>query len=392
MNEIVNSLGKVFLQRVYAKIPDMVHIAHRPESFRSEAFQEVFRKQRSILNPIDLSIGVPEELTPEHIKAAGIAAIHNNHTVYTPANGLHELREALAEKLANENHVKVDPENVTVVPGLTTGLFLAYMALLDPGDEIIVNDPYYPPYAHLASSIGAHTVIIPSLPNFQLDLKAIEKKISPKTRAIVINTPNNPSGAVYPESDLRKLAALAEKHDIYIISDEIYEYFVSVGTHFSIGSIYKNTITMNGFSKAYAMTGWRVGYIAGPKEVIDAINQVQQYLVFSSSSIAQHAALTALKHRRRILDIYRHKREFTLRRLNDMGYEVEGGQGAYYLFIPVPVKDVEFTELAAQESLLILPGSAFSQTDNHVRISYGADLHTLVKGLDVLEKVSKGLQ
>jgi aspartate/methionine/tyrosine aminotransferase len=382
----------VFTRKVYAKIPDMVHIARRPDSFRSEAFQEVFRKQRSINNPIDLSIGVPEELTPEHVKAAGIAAIQNNHTVYTPANGLPELRSALAAKLESENGVSANAESVTVVPGLTTGLFLVYMAILDPGDEIIVIDPYYPPYAHLASSIGAHAVVVPSKKDFQLDLAAIEAAITPQSRAIVINSPNNPSGAVYPRTELKKLAAIALKHDLYIISDEIYEYFVSVGTHFSIGSIYPNTITMNGFSKAYAMTGWRVGYIAGPQEVIDAINQIQQYLVFSSSSIAQHAAFTALKHRRRILDIYQHKRELVIRRLEGMGYEVHGAQGAYYIFIKISGTDVGFTEEAARDSLLILPGSAFSQSNDHIRISYGADLHTLVKGLDVLEKVTKRLQ
>lgn len=242
----------------------MLHLSHRLKYFGSSEFQEVFRKQQLLDNPIDLSIGIPEELTPAHVKAAGIRAIQNDHTTYTPANGIQELREALAAKLQDENDIKVTSDQVTVVPGLTTGLLLVYMALLDPGDEVIIMDPCYPPYESLATAIGAETMKVLTLPTFQLDIPAIEASITNRTRAIIVNSPNNPTGAIYTKEELLRLAEIADRNNLLIISDEIYEHFIYEAKHFSIGSVYPNTITMNGFSKGYAMTGWRLGYISGP--------------------------------------------------------------------------------------------------------------------------------
>ncbi len=341
-------------------------------------------------NPIDLSIGVPEELTPEHIKAAGIRAIQNDHTTYLPANGLPELREALAEKLNLENGIHATADTVTVVPGLTTGQLLIYLAILDPGDEIIVLDPYYPPYPHLASTVGAHVVYVSTLPTYQPDLPAIEASITNRTKAIVVNSPNNPTGAVYSEDTLRKIADIAERHNVLVISDEIYEHFVYDGKHFSIGSVYPNTITLNGFSKEFAMTGWRVGYITGPPEIIDAINELQQYIVMSSSSIAQHAALAALKHRPQLAAKYKVKRDLTAKRLAAMEYDIHGLQGAFFAFIKAPndLTDIEFVDMASERGLIIVPGRAFSRLHGYVRISYGADIHALRRGLDTLAEIT----
>lgn len=368
----------------------MSFISRRLEHFDSSDFRSAVQKQAELLDPIDLSIGVPEELTAEHIKAAGIAAIKADKTLYTPAAGIPELRQALARKLKDENKLLDEAASVTVVPGLTTGLLLVYLAILDPGDEIIVFDPYYPPYPHLADTLGAHVVYVSTLPNFQPDLPVVEASITNRTKAIVINSPNNPSGAVYPESTLRKLAAIAEKHNLLVISDEIYEHFVYDVPHFSIGSIYPNTITMNGFSKEYAMTGWRLGYIAGPRDIIEAINELQQYIVMSSSSIAQHAGLAAIQHRPDVAAKYRYKRDYALEQLSKMGYKVPGAQGAYYIFLQAPhdLTDLEFVEQASQYGLIIVAGRAFSRLHGFVRLSYGADIHTLARGLDVLERIT----
>lgn len=361
--------------------------------FDSSDFRDVFIRKQSMVDPIDLSVGIPEDHTPSIIRKAGMDAIDRNDTRYTPANGIIELRDLLSDKLNVQNGIIANPETVTVVPGLTTGLLLVYMAILDPGDEIIILDPCYPPYNHLASAIGAVVMPVLTLPSFHPDIDAIEASITNKTKAIVLNTPNNPTGAVYTKSDLTKIAKIAEKHDIYIISDEIYEHFLYEGEHFSVGSIYSNTITMNGFSKEYAMTGWRLGYIHGPARVIDGINELLQYTVFSSSSIAQHAAIAALKHQFTFKDKYATKRELTIKALNDMDILVKGAQGAYYVFFkaPLDLTDIEYIEKAAEHDVLLVPGRAFSSRHGYIRLSYGTDISSLRIGLNRLIKLNHDL-
>ncbi len=372
----------------------MSFIANRLQFFDSSDFQDAIKKQMELVDPIDLSIGLPEELTAEHVKAAGIKAIQDDHTVYTPANGLPELRDIIQKKLADENQLLPIANHVTIVPGLTTGQMLVYLAVLDPGDEVIVFDPYYPPYPHLASMVGGHVVYVSTLPDFQPDLPAIEASITNRTKMIVVNSPNNPSGAVYPESTLRKIASIAQEHNLLVVSDEIYEHFVHEGKHFSIGSIYPNTLTLNGFSKEFAMTGWRIGYIAGPREIIDAINELQQYTIMSSSSIAQHAAIAAMKNRPHINGKYKTKRDYLVKELSEMGLEVYGAQGAFYVFFKAPndMTDLEFVDLASQHNLILVPGRAFSRLHGFVRLSYGADMKTLEAGIKALKAVMSNLQ
>ncbi len=368
----------------------MSYVSQKLEYFDSSDFRKAIELQSHLTNPVDLSIGVPEELTAKHIKKAGIKAIKDDKTTYTPANGIKELREALAEKLVKENNVPATSETVTIVPGLTTGQLLVYMAVLDPGDEVIVFDPYYPPYPHLARAAGATVVFVSTLPTFQPDLHALEANITDKTKVLIINSPNNPTGAVYSEDTLRKVAKIAEKHKLLVISDEIYEHFVYGVKHFSIGSIYPNTLTMNGFSKEFAMTGWRIGYISGPKEIIDAINEIQQYTVMSSSSIAQHAALAALKNRPKIQEKYHKKRTYLLKNLKDIGFDVWGAEGSFFTFIKAPndLTDIEYVELAAKHNLILVPGRAFSNLHGFVRISYGADQKNLEKGVEIIKEIN----
>ncbi len=366
-------------------------IAKRVANFDSSHISEAFSRIREIPDPVDLSIGFPEDPTPDYIKAAGIRAITNDFTRYTPANGIFELRVAISEKLSRENNLKVTPERVAVTPGVTTGILLAYLTLLDPGDEILIPDPYFPPHFALAELIGAVPVAIDTYPSFQLTAKLIERYITPKTKVLVINSPNNPSGAVYPERELRRIARLAKQHNLTIISDEIYEYFCYDSPHFSIGSVYPNTVTLNGFSKAYAMTGWRIGYMTGPTDVMAAVNQVQQYVVFSNSSIAEKAALAALRHNpTRLTRKYHNKRDTVLRYL-DGTFEVYGSQGSFFAYVPLPpgITDVEFCQEAAAQGLIILPSRAFSQRHDYVRVSFAATHLTLVRGLKILRKLAQ---
>lgn len=360
--------------------------------FETKEFQKAFELKQELKHPIDLSVGIPEELTPGNVKAAGKQAIDNNYTTYTAANGIPPLREAIAKNLATKNAITTTPENVAIVPGLTTGQLILYMAILDTQDEIIIIDPYYPPYPHLATLIGAKPVIVDALDNFQLDIAEIERSITKKTKAILINTPNNPTGAIYDENSLRHLADIAKKNSLLVISDEIYKDYAFHVPHFSIASIYSNTVTMGGFSKGHSMTGWRIGYLCGPQDVIQGVNKLLQYCVFSSSSISQYAALEAVKQPAPT-DHYTQKRDFITRELKRIGFDIKGGQGAFYLFLRTPndIDGVEFAHLAAQENLIIVPGSAFSSRRNYFRISYGAPMADLKKSIPVFEKLFKSV-
>lgn len=363
----------------------------RLEPIDSSIFQEAARRKQMLQNPIDLSVGIPEGTTPDYIKEAGIRAIQNNHTTYIASNGLPELRAAIAHKLRSENSLPATTETVTIMPGLTTGMLMTYFALLSPGDEVLLMDPSYPSYHYLIPLTGATLKRVPTLPSFQLNLTAIENAITPHTRIIVINSPNNPTGAIYPKEDLIQLASIAERHNITIISDEMYENFIYEGEHFSIGSIYPNTITMNGFSKSYAMTGWRLGYAHGPQQLINQINRVQQYAVFSSSSIAQYAALAAVSRPPIARDSYRQKRDLIKDTLTSIGYDVGGCQGAYYAFIKTPkeMSDLDFTDIAAEQNLIIIPGRAFSESQTYVRLSYGGKIEDIEKGLKIIKKITQ---
>lgn len=366
-------------------------IANRLANFDSSGIRMAFELAQEIPNAIDLSIGFPEDDTPASIKKAGITAIEQNKTRYTPANGITELREALTNKLAKDNQIQTTADNITITPGITTGILLAYLATLNEGDEVILPDPFFPPYKDLALMIGAKPVLVDTTPTFQLTAEMIKPLITNKTKLLVINSPNNPSGAVYPKSELEKISQLAREHDILVISDEVYEYFTYDVPHFSIGSIYENTLTLNGFSKSYAMTGWRVGYINGPREIIDAINELQQYVVFSSSSIAQYACVAALTVDTSAMTAkYRQKRDFAKQILSEQFDDVQGGQGAFYLFLKLPahIDDLAFVRTATHKGVITLPGSAFSKHSDYIRISFAAETSNLEKGLRIVNQTA----
>lgn len=365
-------------------------ISERMKDFDSSAIRAALSTTENTKDLIDLSIGFPEDNTPESVKFEAIRAIENNHTRYTTSNGMKELRTAISVKLRGQNGLSHARDEVSVVPGLTTGILLVYLAILDSDDEIIIPDPFFPPYKELATMLGAKPRLVDTAPNFQLKASLIEKKISPKTKIIVINSPNNPTGAIYEENELKKIAKLAKKHGIIVISDEIYEHFTYKKQHFSIGSVYKNTLTLNGFSKAYGMTGWRLGYIAGPAEIIEAINELQQYIVFSSNSISQVAGMAALKcNPKSIIEKYKRKREYLIKELSPF-FDMKGGDGAFYFFLEVPAgykHDMEFVNKAAKKGLIILPGQTFSKHKSYFRVSFGGTMEDIKRGTEILKSL-----
>ncbi len=369
-------------------------IAQRLQHLDSSHIRKALSRPSGASIVVDLSIGFPEDNTPDEVKLAGITAIAENFTRYTPSNGIPELRAAVATKLNRENGLAMTPDLVAITPGTTAGILLTYLAILDPGDEILIPDPYFPPYFDLAAVVGATPVAVDTYPSFQLTAELVERSITPRTKALLINSPNNPSGAVYPEGELRRIAEVAREHGLVILSDEIYEYFTYDRPHFSIGSIYPDTVTFNGFSKAYAMTGWRVGYLAGPKPFIEAVNQLQQYAIFSNSSIAERAAVAALSQSpAHLMRRYRRKRDTVVGRLKST-LQINGAQGAFYAFaqLPAGVSDLEFCAAAGERGVIVLPSRVFSKRQDHVRIAFANTGAGLLEGLGILREIVGGLE
>jgi aspartate aminotransferase len=369
-------------------------ISKRLRWFDSSFIRQAFSLTANIPDAIDLSIGFPDVDTPFVVKKAGIEAIKNGFTKYTPTNGIPELRQAICEKLKNENDIKGTIDEITVTPGVTTAILLSYLATLDAGDELILPDPYFPPYRYLASMLGVQVKFVDLFPDFQLTAEKIKPLISKKTKALIINSPNNPTGAVYQEPELRKIARLVEKNNLLIISDEIYEHFVYGKKHFSIGSIYPYTLTLNGFSKSYFMSGWRIGYVSGPQQLIDAINELQQYIVFSSPSISQKAALKALNNNDVEMLVRNYRDKLDLRRvaLSELT-DVSKLEGAFFAFIQTPnsLTDIEFAKLALEEKVIVLPGRAFTRRKDYFRITYARELKDLkVAALKLARLLNKG--
>lgn len=367
-------------------------------------------------NIISLNVGEPDFGTPDNIKCGAIKAIVDNFTKYTAGNGIIELRKLIAKKLKEDNNLEYTTDEICATVGAKQAIFNSVMAIVGPGDEVILPIPCWVSYTEMIKFAGAKPVFVPvSEENgYDLDVDAIAKAITPNTRGIIICTPNNPSGAVYSEATLRKLAALAVEHDFYIIADEIYEKLIYDGEkHFSIGSISKevweHTITVNGFSKAYAMTGWRLGYVASTKEVIDGIKKIQSQTTSATSAISQKAGVAALAGPQHDLQVmvaeFDKRRKYMLQRLAEMpGVTCTTPKGAFYLlpdfscyfgkkYKGTEIKNaVDFANtLLAAKLVALVPGEAFN-IPGKVRMSYSNSLENLGAAMDRIQKFVSELQ
>lgn len=359
---------------------------------------------------VSLNVGEPDFDTPAYIKAAAQNAMDHGFTKYTAVQGIVELREAIAKKLNEDNGIAYKANEISVAAGAKQAIFNSLMAIVSPEDEVILPIPCWVSYTELIKIAGGKPVFVPvdEANGFDLDIEAIEKAITPKTKGIIICTPNNPTGAVYKEESLRKLAALAVEHDFYIIADEIYEKLIYDGEkHFSLASIseeVKNQVlTINGFSKAYAMTGWRLGYVAANAEVIGAVNKIQSQTTSSVNSIAQKAGVEAIlgpqKDMQDMVAEFAKRREYVMNRLNAIeGITCVNPKGAFYVLPDVSKcygkaingqvinSDVDFANLLLSEKLVALvPGEAF-YAPGKVRISYSNSLANLKKAMDRIEE------
>jgi aspartate aminotransferase/aminotransferase len=270
------------------------------------------------------------------------------------------------------------------------GLVLAFIALVQEGDEVLLSDPYFVMYKHLANLFGAKPVFVDTYPDFKLLPERLEEKVSPRTKMLVINTPANPTGKAYSADELRGIAEFARRHDLLVISDEIYDHFIYDQPHDTFAKYYEKTVLLNGFSKSSAMTGWRLGYAAGPHEVIEPMKTLQQYSFVCAPSFAQKAGLAALDY-----DIdeyirhYKTKRDLIYDGLKNH-FEVEKPGGAFYIFPKAPNGDgVDFVARAIANNVLIIPGNVFSEKNTHFRISFAAPDDTIRRGIEVLQRVAK---
>ncbi len=309
---------------------------------------------------------------------------------YSPAEGLEELRKLVSQKVNEKNNIKATAENIIITSGVSAGYDLALLSILEPGDEIILSDPYFATLYQTPQILNFQIKLAKTKEDFSLDLDSIEEKITAKTKAIVINSPGNPTGVVYSQDDLQKLADLANKNNLYVISDEIYEDFVYEGKHFSTGSIYEKTISMFGFSKSFSMTGWRLGYNVVPKNIIEKMIEIQRYIFYAPSTPAQYGALEFYK-----VDIsekinnFKKKRDFVLENLSSKFKISSKPSGAFYVFpeLPEGISGEEFSLKALDSGVLVFPGSLFSQRDTNFRISYSTSLEEIKKGIEVLNSL-----
>ncbi|MGB2964990.1 MAG: aminotransferase class I/II-fold pyridoxal phosphate-dependent enzyme [Anaerolineales bacterium] len=379
-------------------------IAKRVATLKPSGIRKFFDIVATMDDVISLGIGEPDFTTPEPILEAGIEALRNGETHYTSNAGIYELREAIADLLEEKYQVVYDPaDEVVVSVGVSEALYLALTAVINPGEEIIIPTPCFVSYQAEVILAGGVPVEVPgTMENgFQPEPELIEAAITPKTKAIFIGFPNNPTGTVATRENLLKISRIAEKHDLLVISDEIYDSLVYGVEHVCFASLpgmKERTITLGGFSKSYAMTGWRVGYAAAPANILGGLVRVHQYTVMSAPSMSQLAALAALRlgadHVEEMRLKYDRRRQLIVSRLNEIGLETFMPQGAFYAFPKITctgLDDEKFAkDLLEEEKVAVVPGSAFgSGGSGFVRCSYATKYEKIEKALDRIESFVK---
>ncbi|MDY7008286.1 MAG: pyridoxal phosphate-dependent aminotransferase [Cyanobacteriota bacterium] len=347
------------------------------------------------------SAGEPDFDTPEHIKAAAQKALDTGKTKYGPAAGEPKLREAIAQKLSRENGLNYKAENIIVTNGGKHSLFNMMLALIEPGDEVIIPAPYWLSYPEMVKLMGGEPVILPTdaRTNYKVTPEQLRQAITDKTKLFVLNSPSNPTGMVYSPAEVKALAEVIVEKDILVVSDEIYEKIIYDDIqHLSIGAansdVLNNTIISSGFAKAYSMTGWRLGYLAAPVELINATVKIQGHSTSNVCTFAQYGAIAALESSQDCVEEMRQafakRRQVIYDLLSAMpGITCSKPEGAFYMFVnisKISSSSLEFCNaLLAEQNVAVIPGIAFG-ADDHIRISYATDLATIEKGMARLDK------
>lgn len=350
---------------------------------------------------ISLGVGEPDFVTPWHIREAAIWAVEHGYTTYTSNSGLLELREAITEDLYKDYKVTYDPvHEVLITVGVSEGMDLALRAILEPGDEVLIPEPCYVSYRPCTAFAGGVPVPIQtdSLHDFKLQVADLEAHLTDRTRVILLSYPNNPTGAVMSRDELLPIAELALKRNLLVITDEIYAHLTYDGEHCCFATfpeMRERTILLNGFSKAYAMTGWRLGYAAGPAEIVQAMTKIHQYTMLCAPIMAQKAAVEALKggnrERDEMVSQYDQRRRLIISGLNRIGLPCFPARGAFYAFPSIAGTGLDcetFAErLLTEERVAVVPGNAFGLGgDGHVRCAYAASIANIEEALRRMER------
>jgi len=350
---------------------------------------------------LSFGAGEPDFNTPAPIVEACVKALHDGHTRYTESAGLMELREGIAAKLLIDNSLQYEPSQISVNCGAKHSCYNAILAVVNPGEEVIIPAPYWTSYPEMVKLVGGVPVVVDTKAEngWKMTPDEFEASISPMTKMVILNSPGNPTGSVYTKEELEKIAEIAVGEGIIILSDEIYEKLVYAGQqHISIASlgkeVYEHTITINGFSKAYAMTGWRLGYTAAPKAIAEAIDNLQSHTTSNPTTFAQYGAIAALQMDQQIVadmrDEFDVRRQFMLGRLQGIrNVKVVEPLGAFYFLVniePIGIKSINFCEkLLSKQKVAIVPGVAFG-AEYTARFSYATSLDIINGGMDRFEE------
>jgi len=363
-------------------------LAQRMNMIDSSGIRKVFDLAAKLENPINLSIGQPDFDVPDEIKEIGIRSIQEGFNHYTPTQGIPDLHAAIREQYRNQHGVEF--EDIFITSGVSGGLTLAFIALVEEGDEVLIPDPYFVMYKHLTRLFGGKPVFVDTYPDFGMLPEKLEEKVTSKTKMLVINSPANPTGRAFSPEELSGIAEFARRHDLLVISDEIYDRFIYDQPTDTFAKYYEKTLLLNGFSKTVAMTGWRLGYAGGPRNVIESMKTLQQYSFVCAPSFAQKAGVAAVTFDAdKYIAEYREKRDLIYEGLKGH-FEVEKPGGAFYIFPKAPGGDgVKFVEKAIDNNLLVIPGNVFSEQNSHFRISFAAPDETIKQGIEILQKIAK---
>lgn len=357
-------------------------------------------KQEGI-DVIGFGAGEPDFDTPDYIKAAAIKAIQQGFTKYTPESGTDELKKAVCDKFQKDNGLTYNPSQIVVSCGAKHSLYNIIQAVCEKGDEVIIPSPYWLSYPEMVKLAEARPVFIETddSSGFRISLASLKKAITKKTKALIINSPSNPTGSVYPKEELIEIGAFAAEKGILIISDEIYEKIIFDGnSHISIaalgGDIFKNTVVVNGVSKSFAMTGWRIGYLASPdNELISAIKNIQSHSTSNPCSISQAATVEGLRNSGAIVaemrDEFEKRRNYMADRINKIkGLSCMKPGGAFYIFCRIRKQGLSSMELTDRllndAKVAVVPGKVFG-SDRHIRLSFATSMENIKKGLDRIE-------
>ena len=377
------------------------HLSRSVQNLRPSGIRRYFDIAATMADVVTLGIGEPDFATPPHIAEAGLQSLRDGHTGYTSNAGIYALRAAIAAQMQRRYGLRYDPETeVLITVGVSEALFIALKTLLDPGDEALVVEPCFVANPALVEMAGGVPVMVPTSveSDFQVTGAALEARITPRTKAILLSYPSNPTGAVLTREHMLQVANVAEKHDLMVISDEIYERLVYGIEHVNFATLpgmYERTIVLSGMSKSYAMTGWRIGYASAPRPFTEAMYKIHQYLIMSAPTMGQYAALEAVQYGEADVEMmrqsYDRRRRLIVEGFNRLGLHCFEPRGAFYAFPSIAITGLDdesfCEELLREERLALIPGSAFGASGRgYVRASYATAEETILEALKRLER------